>query len=313
MTTKVPDRLESGAGTASDLVHVTFNFKGEFKMADKCDPIRAKLHDLEVQLKNTDKFLTEAEPGEQHPPHPVVNPLFRMLENRVRSTRLSLQACEESLISNTPVPLTLTLTKFLCLDQSDEIDVIFGNIEDDEPYALVFAVDIQPSSVGSIPVGALNSKMTLVGPLADVSEGDEVFSPPNVIWGLSDAPSLVSAADNLIVLVVMMENDNGSPDQARSVLEGAAQVKLLTNVGLLSTNMITRQELINRTIAEMNGVMTAAKFGLPGPDDNIGPIQELRFSQDELDHIYRNLGPIEKSLTFEGDDAKYVLTFRMFR
>ncbi len=59
--------------------------------------------------------------------------------------------------------------------------------------------------------------------------------------------------------------------------------------------------------------MGAAKVGVPNPDDNIGAIQELRFSQVELDHLYRNLGPIAKTLTFEGDDAKYVLSFRLFR
>jgi hypothetical protein len=174
-------------------------------------------------------------------------------------------------------------------------------------------VDIKSSS------GAFNSKMTLVGALSDVDEGDEVSAPANVIWGLSNTPDLVSSADNLIVLVIMMENDSGSPAQVRTGLEGAAQAKLLANVGLLSNTIplpsgkITRQEPVNRMIAAMDGFMGVAKLGIPNPDDSIGAIQELRFSQAELDHIYRNLGPIEKSLTFEGDDAKYVLKFRMFR
>jgi len=111
----------------------------------------------------------------------------------------------------------------------------------------------------------------------------------------------------------MMEEDSGSPAQARTTLELAAQAKLLANVGLLADNQITRQELVNRMITGMDGVMGAAKVGAPNPDDNIGAIQELRFSQIELDHIYRNLGPIEKNLTFEGDDAKYILKFRLFR
>ncbi len=283
-------------------------------MADICDPIRVKLNDLEVQLANTDKFIQEPlERGEQHPPRPVLNPEFTRLTNLVRNARSSLQACIESLIPSTPVPLTLTLTKFLCLAQSDEFVFLGSNTENDEPYALIFAVDIKPSAIGSIPVGVLNSKMTLVGPLENVEEGDEVLAPPNIIWGLNNAPALVSSADNLIILVVMMENDNGTPQQARTILEGAAQAKLLTNVGLLSTNVIDRQELVNRIIAEMDGFMPAAKFGFPSQDDNIGPIQELRFSQDELDHIYRNLGPLEKQLFFQGDFAKYVLTFNLFR
>ncbi len=287
-------------------------------MADKCDPIRSKLHDLEVRLKNTDKFLNEPIPGEPHPPKPVLNPEFRRLTNLVRNARASLQACQESLISNTPVPLTLTLTKFVCLDQSDEFRIIFGfNIEDDEPYALVFAVDMKLSLAVSFSTVA-DSKMTLVGALSDVDEGEEYAAPANVIWGLNNAPGMISSADNLIVLVVMMENDGGSPAQARTLLEGAAKSALGINVPLLANGTITRQELVNRIIAQMDGVMSTATVGLNpagflNPDDNIGAIQELRFSQAELDHIYRNLGPIEKRLTFEGDDAKYVLKFKMFR
>jgi hypothetical protein len=273
-------------------------------MADRCDSLRTTLQNLEEQLKNTEKYLCE--PGDCM--HPVINPEWRELDRRVGATRVALRECEESLILSTPVPLTLTLTKFVCLDQSDEFGAFGINTEHDEPYALVFAVDIKP------PLGAGNSKMTLVGPLADVDEGEEYDAPANVIWGLdNNAPSLVSSADNLIVLVVMMENDSGSPEQARTILEGAAQAKLISNVPLLLSGEISRQELVNRIVAEMNGALPAAMVGLPNPDNNIGAIQELRFSQDELDHIYRNLGPIERGLTFEGEDAKYVLKFKMFR
>lgn len=276
---------------------------------DKCDPIRTKLHDLEVKLKSTDKFLVEPAPGEKNPPKPVLNPEWKKLSQQITNDRLSLQACEESKIPNTPVPLTLTLTKFACLDQSDEINVPFiGNIENDEPYAVIFAVDLKTNLAG-----ATNSKMTLVGPLTEVEAGDEVTAPTNVIWGLSNVADLVTSADNLIVLVTMMENDDASPSQVRTALETAAQGSMAKNLPAFFNKQIPRQELVNRIIAVMNGAMGTAKFGLPGPDDNIGPIQELRFSQAELDHIYRNLGPVEKNLTFAGDDAKYVLKFLMFR
>jgi hypothetical protein len=199
------------------------------------------------------------------------------------------------------------------LDQSDEIRVPFGlNTEDDEPYATVFAVDLKTNNLVGAPVGAVNSKMTLIGPLADM-DIEELPAPSNVIWGLSNAADVISSADNLIVLVVMMENDRGSADQVRTVLEKAAQASLLANLPALSSGQIARQELVNRMIADTTGAMGVAKVGIPDPDDHIGSIQELRFTQSELDDIYRNLGAVEKSLTFEGDDAKYVLKFRMFR
>jgi CubicO group peptidase (beta-lactamase class C family) len=68
-------------------------------VADKCDPIRSKLHDLEVELKNTDRFLAEPEPGEKNPPKPRPNPKWIDLVGRIAKTRLALQACAESLLA----------------------------------------------------------------------------------------------------------------------------------------------------------------------------------------------------------------------
>ena len=67
-------------------------------MADKCDPIRSKLHDLEVELENTDRFLAEPETSEKNPPKPRPNPIWIDLVGRIAKTRLALQACAESLL-----------------------------------------------------------------------------------------------------------------------------------------------------------------------------------------------------------------------
>lgn len=208
-----------------------------------------------------------------------------------------------------PVPVTLTLTHFACLDQSDENRILFGiNTSDDEPYALVFAVDLM---LNPAPVGAINSKITLVGPIEDVNI-ETVSASNNIIWGLNNAAGMISSADNLIVIAVMMENDSGSPSQVRTVLEGAAQGAMATNMPAFVSHQIDRQELVNRIISAINGSMGLAKVAAPDPDDNIGLVQELRFYQFELDAVYKQR-PIVKSLTFDGDDAKYVLYFKLFR
>jgi len=289
-------------------------------VSDKCDELRSRLGKLEEELAN---IPIHDDPGPDDGPRPKPRPSddFKEKKAQVDQARFALQECEKSLEPPpvpppppTAVPLTLTLTKFVCLHQNDHFGVLGIETENDEPYAVVFAVDLKIAdlSVASVPVGAINSKMTLVGPLSNVSTGDEVSPPSNVIWGLSNAPDFVSSADNLIVLVAMMENDDGSPDQVRTLLEKAAQLSLLTNVPAFTSLQISRQELVNRIIADMAGAMGAAKVGVPNPDDNIGAIQEFRFFQSRLDDVYRNQGPIEESLTFEGDDAKYVLKFRMF-
>jgi CubicO group peptidase (beta-lactamase class C family) len=67
-------------------------------VADKCDPIRSKLHDLEGELKNTDRFLAEPETDEQNPPKPRTNPKWTDLVSRIAKTRSALQECAESLL-----------------------------------------------------------------------------------------------------------------------------------------------------------------------------------------------------------------------
>jgi len=264
---------------------------------DKCDPLRTELAAAQVELRNTKQFDPPSEPGG----HPTTSEAFRAASARVSRATVRLNACVASLPHlppppPTPVPLTLTLTDFVCLDQSDEIRLppLFLNTEDDEPYALVFAVDLK-TGIATLPAGATNSKMTLVGPLSDV-DLEERSAPPNVIWGLSDVPDLVSAASNLIVLVAMMENDNGSPDQARTVLQAAAQASMAQNLPAFVAKQIPRQELVTRIASGMTGAMGLATVGIPNPDDHIGPIQELPFFQFELDGIYKSSRLVEKSL-----------------
>ena len=283
-------------------------------MADKCDPIRSEIQKLRTQLAKIPR--TELGPKGK----PIPNPDFLEKKQEIVKAEGRLKKCVDTLPEKTPPPppppppspdpVTLALTKFDCRDQSDDIRIFFQNVEDDEPYAVVWAVDLKLKNL--VPAGASNSKMTLVGPLADV-DLEILSAPPNVIWGLSNAPDFITSADNLIVLAAMMENDTGSPEAVRTALEAAARVALAANLQAFIDTHIPRQELVNRIISGMDGAMKAAKVGIPDPDDNIGPIQELRFFQAELDAIYKNFGPITKFLGFEGDDARYILTFEMFR
>lgn len=276
-------------------------------MADKCDPIRSSLKKLQDDIELVDRFLVDGEGGTK----PKLNPAWKKLNQQIVAKQAALKACEESLIPDTPVPLALMVSKIKCVDQSDEIRVPFGvNTADDEPYVVAFAVDVGLN--GLVP-GAINSKMTLVGPLSDVDAGDLRTPPHNRIWGLSGVAQKVTSADGLLVITAFLENDSGNAAQARSVLEKAAQVALLANLPAFASGQILRDELVRRIAADMAGAMSLATAGVPDPDDHIGSIQEVRFSQAELDRIYRNLGHVEKTLTYSGDDARYRVTYRLFR
>lgn len=67
-------------------------------MPDKCDPFRSTLHDLEVELDHTEKYLRPA-PDDPHPLKPHLNPEWSALANSITKNRLALQRCEESLLT----------------------------------------------------------------------------------------------------------------------------------------------------------------------------------------------------------------------
>ena len=65
-------------------------------MADKCDPIRSKLHALEGQLAKIQRFLPPEHP-DKNTQKPRPNPDWTNLASQIASTRLALRTCEESL------------------------------------------------------------------------------------------------------------------------------------------------------------------------------------------------------------------------
>jgi len=277
-------------------------------MADKCDPLRDEVEHRKEVLKRTPKF-DDPEPGRKPT---TISQAFEDATVNLREAEKNLRQCIESLHipkpppppPPTPVPLMLTLTHFVCIEQNEKtFSPPFLNAFD-EPYACILAVDLK------VP---LNSKVTLVGPIQAVESGREREAPPNVIWGLSNAPDLVSEADNLILLVAMLENDDGSPDQARSTLDDTIKVELGKQLPLFIATKIPREELVRRLIAGMQGSMQFAVVGAPNFDDQIGPIQELRYIRGELDRLYKGTPSVQKDLTFEGNDAKYVLRFQLSR
>jgi hypothetical protein len=274
---------------------------------DACDPIRAELAALERQLANTERWIVEPpEPGERGPrPHPRANPVYLQLQNRIASARQSLAACERSLLPRAqPVPVTLSMSGLKCFDQNDTDRGTVFDVEDDEPYVLAYAVDL---------AAVQNSKLTKIGPMSGVDEGFAFSAPANVIWGLSGVAQQISSANNLICLVALMENDDANTDTVRTVVETAVQLSLGRNFPAFITGQIPRDELVRRMMGDMNGSIAAASIAVPGPDDHIGSTQELRFTQDELDDIYRVSRVVEKKLYFEGDDAKYDVYLRMAR
>lgn len=157
----------------------TFRLELQFLFAlttftEHCDSLRATLRDLEAKLRSTDRFLVEAIPGEQHPPKPVVNPVWKELSNRVNATGFALQACERS---NTSAYSTLskvdkTLAVYLPHWRISTSGVGSGKLQD----RLVAAIpDKFPLAVTTIPAKAL-----LIDVLVTPQGGLKFLLEPNV-------------------------------------------------------------------------------------------------------------------------------------
>lgn len=202
----------------------------------------------------------------------------------------------------TQTPIKIAVTKVRCLIETDEVG-------SDEPYILVTGVNLKPP----IP----NVEVTRYGPWGDVDEGELLRTQPipagfnpdtlpiivwrRLCWGLNGNPAPINHPDDIILLVSMMENDDGSPSATRTIVKGAAVSSLAASVGTSRANRVSK--LIN----DINGALNVPT-GAPNFDDRVGSTKELRLSQSLLDV---ETGVKAKNLLFTGDGGQYRVRFEM--
>jgi len=200
-------------------------------------------------------------------------------------------------------PVTIALTKIKCRIETDEVGA-------DEPYVLVTAVDLSNPLLPNVEV-------TRYGPWGDVDEGESRtthsiptgFDPdlaPFIVWrrnawGPSGNAKAISNPANAVLLVSMMEHDNGKPSAARELTKGAVVSSLAASNGM------TRAQRVSKLIADINGAL-AIPTGAPNFDDRVGSTKELALSANLLNVA---AGPKTKTLTIVGDGGKYDVTLQV--
>lgn len=199
------------------------------------------------------------------------------------------------------LPVTIALKKIKCLIETDEVGA-------DEPYVLVTAVDLGNPLLP-------NAEVTLYGPWSDVDKGETHSTQPlqpginpsdmpflvwrKNAWGPSGSAKAIASPGNAVILVSMMEHDDGKPGTARELVKGAVVGSLAASAGM------TRAQRVNKLKADINGAL-GIPTGFPNFDDRVGTTQELALSANLLDVA---AGPKAKTLTITGDGGKYELTF----
>ncbi|RZL40209.1 MAG: hypothetical protein EOP35_01550 [Rubrivivax sp.] len=198
------------------------------------------------------------------------------------------------------LPVTIALKKIKCRIETDEVG-------SDEPYVLITAVDL------TNPV-LPNAEVTLYGPWGDFDEGESRTTQPlqpgvnpsdfpflvwrRNAWGPSGSAKAIPNPANAIILVSMMEHDDGKPSAARELVKAAVVGALAASAGM------TRAQRVSKLKTDIHGAL-GIPTGAPNFDDRVGTTVEVALSANLLDVA---AGPKTKTITIRGDGGKYDLT-----
>ena len=96
-----------------------------------------------------------------------------------------------------------------------------------------------------------------------------------------------------------MENDDGSVNQARTMVNGLMAGALANLTG----GKLSRAEMVTRLKKDMAGALGQARMtGFPDFDDRVGPVKEVRLSESDLDKARKSSAV--KNLRFDGGDSE---------
>lgn len=181
-------------------------------------------------------------------------------------------------------PISISASAARMLEESTEIGA-------EEPYVIVTVADLTRNIMGiTIPSAAT----TRTGPWEDADEGELLGTLPlppgspidlpgiverEYCWGLNGLPAPIPDPSKIIILVGVMENDDASPNAARSIVN-SGMAGALANV--VNSGM-TRGDMVKALQEAMAGLLdTGAKTGAPNFDDRVGWPQEVRLTADDV-------------------------------
>ncbi len=195
--------------------------------------------------------------------------------------------------------LTIGLHSITCLEEINEESV------DEEVYVLVTTVSLRPPTtvISGIPP-VPNFEVFRYGVYENFDEGDVVTVDGLQFWGPSSTPEDIESPDHAAMVVSLMENDNGSPEQYQDLLRDVVvPLWLASTAG--EPNQANRAARLTRRIGDaLNGVDVPIPFTLD--DDHIGTQQLLL---DPSDLIVG--GTKDKVMRIESSEGRYELVFRI--
>jgi hypothetical protein len=167
-----------------------------------------------------------------------------------------------------------------------------AEIGDQEPYLLIATVDRTPAFL-SVP--ALHC--VLVGPWADMRAGSTRVAAASspAFWDLDEERKIVADPQHAIFLIGVVENDGGSPDAIRSLVQTSLLASLAQN---LQRDYDT---LANTLVSAMTGAIDSFRGA-----GRVG-VARLNLTDYDLDRIDA-LRAHEKALTITGRNGSGDIT-----
>lgn len=193
---------------------------------------------------------------------------------------------------------TITLDYVYCAEDTNESS-------NDEPYVIVATIDLASMvTVSGFPVPIPQVEVFLYGPYENVtkSRGRPASRDDRPFWPIEGIEKPINSVNDVIFVVALMENDDGSPEALRGTAKAIVTSTVFASLGQ------PRSSVVSRVIADLESA-TRIPTGAPNFDDRIGTPQELTLSEDRLD-LLEGLIPFYRTLDFSGDGGFYRVRFR---
>lgn len=175
---------------------------------------------------------------------------------------------------------------FKCISEINEVSV------DEEIYGLVSVVNMQ----NALPTFDIFSTNLISN--VDAGETKTVNLP---VWGTGLFLDPITNQDQVVILVTLMEQDNGSPKLYHTF------GKIIATASIASSLTATRPQRVASLSADMKRFFSA-DLGLPFvmDDDHIATV-ELRLTAADIASTQR----IEKTITLKSNQGNYTATFEL--
>ncbi len=270
-----------------------------------CRQIEQQLNKKRQELKLLNE--QDPQPGPVNKPDPLTVAEKKRLMKEIKQLDAKLTQC---IVQNTPnTPVTVRFEQLFCEDQ-DDLEKFFPDIEDDEPYLLVYTLNLPKATVITDPTNFRpDARMFKIGAFNSVDSGDTVFGSTSV-WDTNGSPRVIADPDDVTILVAMMEEDDTGADAVRTQAETLMIPEIIKAAPALASDS---ESFRFRLMLGMRGVIqTVAKLGIPSQDDRIGPVQQIRLTPEILNRT-RRFGSHRFDLNFSSSGARYTATFTLLR